>query len=73
MGENRKSLSITDGLFLFSHMDDLDAALSTELVDSMVVEAVAAEIRAACASCHAVYREQDPTTGDYRLKSGVFE
>ena len=54
-------------------MDDLDAALSMELVDSMAVEAVAAEIRAACASCHAVYREQDPTTGDYRLKSGVLE
>ncbi len=54
-------------------MDDLDGALSMELVDSMAAEAVAAEIRAACTSCHAVYREQDPTTGEYRLKSDILD
>ena len=54
-------------------MDDLDAALSTELVDSTAAQAVATDIQAACASCHTVYREQDPTTGEYRLKSDVLE
>ncbi len=54
-------------------MDDLDAALSTELVDSTAGQAVATDIQAACASCHTVYREQDPTTGEYRLKSDVLE
>ena len=54
-------------------MDDLDAVLSMELVDSMAAAEVAADIQAACASCHAVYREQDPTSGEYRLKSDTLE
>ena len=51
-------------------MDALDAALSIEAVDSSAVETLATEIGGACAACHAVYREQDPVSGKYRLKPG---
>ena len=33
----------------------------------------AEEIRSACTSCHAVYREHDSTTGEYRLRLDVLE
>ena len=52
-------------------MDALDAALSTEAVDATAVDTLATEIGDACAACHAVYREQDPVTGEYRLKPGA--
>lgn len=51
-------------------VDALDDALSEETVDPAAVLAVAAEIGAACETCHSVYREQDPATGEYRLKPG---
>lgn len=51
-------------------VDTLDDALSEETVDSAVVSATAAEIAVACQACHDVYREQDPATGEYRLKPG---
>ena len=51
-------------------VDALDDALSEESIDSAVVTATAAEIGVACQACHDVYREQDPATGDYRLKPG---
>ena len=54
-------------------MDDLDVALSVDQVDSMAALTVAEEIRSACTSCHAVYREQDSTTGEYRLRLDVLE
>ena len=54
-----------------SRMDDLDVALSTEPVDPAAVTALAKQVGAACESCHAVYREQDPATKAYRLKPGV--
>ena len=53
------------------HMDALDAALSTEAVDATAVDTLATEIGGACVACHAVYREQDPVTGEYRLKPGA--
>ena len=52
-------------------MDKLDAALSTEAVDPTVVDTLATEIGGACAACHAVFREQDPVTGDYRINSSA--
>ncbi len=52
-------------------MDALDAALSTEAVDATKVDTLATEIGGACVACHAVYREQDPATGEYRLKPGA--
>ena len=51
-------------------MDDLDAALSVDSIDSVTVNALAAEIGAACQACHMVYRDQDPVTKEYRLKPG---
>ena len=52
-------------------MDALDAALSTEAVDPTVVDTLATEIGGACAACHAVYREQDPVTREYRINSSA--
>ncbi len=51
-------------------MDDLDTALSAETIDSAAVTALAGAVGAACEACHAVYREQDPVTREYRLKPG---
>ena len=52
------------------NVDALDDILSEESVDPAAVSAAAAEIDAACETCHAVYREQDPATGAYRLRPG---
>ena len=54
-------------------VDALDDALSEESVDPAAVTVAAAEIGAACETCHAVYREQDPATGEYRLKPGAVD
>lgn len=50
--------------------DALDAALSVERIDPAAVSASARQVSAACEACHSVYREQDPATKAYRLKSG---
>jgi cytochrome c556 len=55
---------------VIAEIDDLDDALSEESVDAAVAAAAAAEIGTACQACHDVYREQDPATGEYRLKPG---
>ncbi len=52
-------------------MDALDAALSIETVDPRAVETLATQIGDACTACHAVYREQDPVTREYRLTPGA--
>ena len=54
-------------------MDALDSALSTDAVDGPAVTTIATEIGTACRACHAVYREQDPATGDYRPKSSALQ
>ena len=51
-----------------SRMDDLDDALSSDPVDMVAAGSLLGEIDSACQSCHAVYREQDPATGEYRVK-----
>ena len=48
-------------------LDELDTALAGD-VDATAARALASEVDAACESCHAAYREQDPTTKAYRLK-----
>lgn len=50
-------------------LDELDAALSAEKVDPARVNVVAKQAGAACQTCHAVYREQDPNEKGYRLKA----
>jgi len=49
-------------------LDALDGALSMSVVDASTVERVLTEIQGGCQACHAVYREQNPGTTDYRLK-----
>jgi cytochrome c556 len=50
-------------------MDALDAALSVEAVDPTTVGTLTSEIGDACAACHEIYREQEPGSGEYRLRS----
>ncbi len=51
-------------------MDNLDAELSREKVDAAAVSSAARQVNAACQTCHAAYRDQDPATKAYRLKPG---
>ena len=52
-------------------LDGLDTTLSQESVDAGAAGAQAEEIETTCNACHAVYREQDPATGEYRLRPGA--
>jgi hypothetical protein len=54
-----------------SKLDDLDAALSAEKVDPAAVNAIVMQAGSACQSCHAVYRDQDSNTKEYRFKAGL--
>jgi cytochrome c556 len=54
-------------------MDDLDVALSAEKIDPAAVAARVEQVGAACQACHAIYREQDPVTKAYKLKTGTTE
>ena len=51
-------------------LDALDTALSVEPVDGAAAEAIADDLAAACAACHAAYREPDGD-GGHRLKSSA--
>jgi cytochrome c556 len=53
-----------------ARMDALDATLSAETVDKNVAGAAVKEVGGSCETCHTVYREQDPVTKAYRVKSG---
>ena len=48
-------------------MDDLDGVLSSRPVDTAESARLLGEVEAACQACHAVYRAQDPDTGEYRV------
>jgi hypothetical protein len=52
-------------------MDALDAAMSADTADMKAAAALAASVASSCESCHAKYREQDPVTKGYRVKSGI--
>jgi len=54
-------------------MDDLDVALSAEQIDPAAVAAGVKQVGAACAACHEMYREQDPVTKAYKLKTGTVD
>ena len=54
-----------------TRLDGLDTTLSQDSVDAGAASAQAQEIETTCNACHAVYREQDPATGEYRLKPGA--
>jgi cytochrome c556 len=51
-------------------MDDLDTALSTETIQSSEINAASQRVSVACEACHALYRDQNPTTKSYRIKPG---
>ncbi len=51
-------------------MDELDVALSAEKVEADAARDLARQVNAGCQSCHAVYRDQDPSTKAFRLKPG---
>jgi cytochrome c556 len=51
-------------------MDDLDAALSTETIQPSEIHAASQRVSVACEACHALYRDQNPTTKSYRIKPG---
>ena len=68
--DNQKDDAITFLRDTVRKMDDLDAALSVNSIDSVAVNTLVAEIGAACQVCHMVYRDQDPVTKEYRLKPG---
>ena len=52
-------------------LDALDAALSRPPVDAAAAAALASGADTACQTCHAVYRAQDPDTGDYSVNLGA--
>jgi hypothetical protein len=54
-------------------MDDLDVALSADKIDPAAVAARVKQVGAACQACHAIYREQDPVTKLYKMKTGTAE
>ncbi len=56
---------------VLDQFDALDGLLSTPEVDSAGVESRLDGIRNGCQGCHAVYREEDSATGDYRLKQSA--
>jgi cytochrome c556 len=68
--DNKKDDALKMLKTTLTKMDDLDAALSAEKVDGEAARDLARQVNAACQSCHAVYRDQDPTTKAYRLKPG---
>ena len=57
--------AVLDGL------DALDAALSRPPIDSAAAAGLTTRAEAACQTCHAVYRAQDPDTGEHSVKRAV--
>jgi cytochrome c556 len=56
-----------------ARLDDLDAALSADTIDPAAVAARVKQVGTACEACHAIYREQDPVTKAFKLKTGAIE
>ncbi|HIE94265.1 MAG TPA: hypothetical protein EYQ83_15910 [Acidobacteria bacterium] len=56
---------------VLAQLDALDGLLSAPEVDAAGVEPLLTDIQRGCQGCHAVYREQDAATGDYRLNQSA--
>ena len=52
-------------------LDTVDAALSVESVDGAEAASLAKQVDASCQACHTKYREQDPATKAYRVRSDL--
>jgi len=68
--DNKKDDAVKMLRATLAKMDDLDTALSVDTVDAAGVAMLAKQVTAACDTCHAAYRDQDPVTKAYRLKPG---
>ena len=53
-------------------MDDLDAAMSLDVVDAEAASGFADDVQTTCNACHATYREPDPE-GGFRLRAAALE
>lgn len=53
-------------------MDDLDAAMSLDVVDAEAASGFADDVQTTCNACHATYRELDPE-GGFRLRAEALE
>ena len=53
-------------------MDDLDAAMSLDVVDAEAASGFADDVQTTCNACHATYREPDPE-GGFRLRAEALE
>jgi len=51
-------------------LDALDGVLSVASVDVMAATTALGEVKASCAACHAMYREDD-ADGGYRIKAAL--
>ena len=71
--DNGRDDAVTLLRTVLERMDALDAALSVEEVDAKAVDLLATEIGRACGACHAVYREQNPVTREYRLRQSAVQ
>ena len=56
---------------VLDRLDVLDAALSRPPVNATAAADLATGADAACQTCHAVYRAQDPDTGEYSVNLGA--
>lgn len=56
-----------------SRLDELDTALSAPGIDVLAVKALVGQGEAACQACHAIYRDQDSATQEFRLRPGSVE
>lgn len=69
--DNRRDDALALLRTALNRLDALDAALSTDATDAAAVAVLTTEISDACAACHEIYREQEPVSGEYRLRSGA--
>ena len=54
-------------------LDALDTALSREEVELEQITTIVREVGTGCRACHAVYRDEDPETGEYRLRRSALQ
>ena len=52
-------------------LDELDDALSSGQIEQDSISGIVGRIGSACQACHGVYREEDPDTGEFRVKTSA--
>lgn len=69
--QNKKDDAVTMLRSATQKLDELDTLLSKTPVDKDAAAAAVKQVGGTCQACHAVYREQDPTTKAFRFKAGT--